>query len=136
MADLLDLAADLPAREIPAGEFLLVEGTTSGALFVLVEGPSRSAAAMPSSPWSISPANLGEISTLLGRPHRATVVAVVPTRVRVAFDGAAFLNAPMSLGTSPRDWRLEALNAYLVDIREQYAGADGQLGLREPDPRY
>jgi CRP-like cAMP-binding protein len=160
MADLLDLASDLPERVIPAGESLLVEGTTTGTLFVLVDGAVEvrrgdAVLAVVAHPGEC----LGEISALLGRPHGATVVALVPSRVRVAPDGAAFLQRPdvarhIATGLAHR---LETLNAYLVDVREQYAGAEGHLGLvhevladlasgprrdvdvgseREPDPRY
>ncbi len=161
MVDLLALTADLPVRHAAPGEALLVEGTRSGTLFVLVEGEVEVrlgdvVLAVVDEPGAC----LGEISVLLDRAHAATVVARTAVVVREAGDAQALLASDPRFGTAIATilaHRLDILNAYLADVLRQYGGGGGHLSLlhdvladlsssrptdvqtgsdREPDPLY
>ena len=161
MPDLLQLSVGLPERSFEAGEVLLAEGGDGGRLLVLVAGTVEVrkgdlVLAVVDEPGSC----LGELAALLARSHSATVTARTPTTVREAADGGGFLHdhpeAALAVATELAR-RLDALNTYLVDVRQQYDGAGGHLDVlhevladlggrrakpvelgsdREPDPLY
>lgn len=160
MADLLAVAADLPERELAAGEALLTAGDPSGSLFVLLSGAlvvrrEDADIAVIDHPGSV----VGEVALLLEREHRSTVLAVEATRVKVAEDGAAFMAAHPEVLRAVAEslaHRVDVVSGYLADIRSQYADVPGMhlvstvLGRlsenhgphpepgseREPDPEY
>ena len=115
-------------------------------------GPQASATNAPAqAPAIVQPGAPGQSST---------VVASVPSRVRVAEHGSELLrgNAEVTLLVATiLAYRLDVLNGYLADIKAQYSDTAGHLGLihevladlatskphamelgseREPDPLY
>jgi CRP/FNR family cyclic AMP-dependent transcriptional regulator len=133
MADLLELAADLPERAVEPGEASLRAGERTGAVFIVVEGENEVRRgdvllAVEDTPGIC----MGEMSMLLDQPHHATVVARTTGRVRVAADGLAFLRRDPEILVDVAKvlaHRLDLVNAYLVDLQEQYGGSAGHLGL-------
>ena len=129
MTDLVELAAHLPIVEVDEGAVVVREGDRTGALFVLESGAlsvTRDGVAIAA--ISAPGALVGEIALLVGGDHSATVAAVVPSRLRVAHDGAAFLaSSPMVtlLVATELARRLQTLVMYLADLKAQYAGLPG-----------
>ena len=135
MDGVLALCGGVPEQVFAPGEALLGQGATSGRLLVLVEGEvgvyrQGVLVVRLSQPGEI----LGELSALLGTGHTASVVALVPTRCHVIADAAtALAEHPDLLMAVARllARRLQAVTAYLVDIKRQYGGEDGHLGMMD-----
>jgi CRP-like cAMP-binding protein len=133
MADLLELSRDLPLATYPTGHVLIEEGSEPTSMFVLVSGSvtierDGVAFARGDTPGSI----FGEMSVVLQRPATATVRATSDIDVRVIDDPEAFLlerpgAALQVLRTTAS--RLDALTQYLVDVKGQFAGQEGHLGM-------
>ena len=76
---------------------------------------------------------VGEVAVLVGGDHSATVTATIPSAVRVAEDGEAFLRSSpevMLLVAREVAQRLQGLVGYVVELKVQYerrarAGGDG-----------
>jgi CRP-like cAMP-binding protein len=161
MREILEQCADLPIREMAAGEVLIEQGETPGALYVLDQGAvviERDGVpfAYVDSPGSV----LGEMSVALGRPATATVRASTPCRIRTASDAEAFLTTRSGVALAVLRVvaaRLEGLTAYLADVKRQFADRADHLGMlddvlnalvhhqppdvtpgsaRDPDPEY
>ncbi len=130
---LLDLARDLPRRELAAGESLLTEGMDPVPLFVLIEGAlevrkHETSIAVLSDPGAC----VGEMSLLLGLPASADVVAIVPTIVAVVEDAPARLaeDARIAIALARRlATRLQHMTTYLADLQHQYGDHEGGLGM-------
>lgn len=133
MREILPACADLPQREVPAGETILVEGEDAGIMLVLAEGAVEVVKGeVPVSVVDDPGAFFGEMAVLLGRPHSATVRTVEPSRFFVVTDPASFLQenpevALMLARLLAR--RLHAMTTYLADIKHQFAEYGGQLGV-------
>jgi CRP/FNR family transcriptional regulator, cyclic AMP receptor protein len=133
MSSLLALCDDLPIEDVPAGETLITEGSEPTQMYVLRTGSvvitrDDTALARIDSPGAI----LGEMSVVLGKPATATVVAESDVTVHVVGDPETFLTerpgaALAILRTTAA--RLDGLTQYLVDVKQQYAGLDGHLGM-------
>lgn len=133
MADLLELSRDLPLATFPAGHVLIEEGSEPTSMFVLVSGSvtiERDGVAFASgdTPGSI----FGEMSVVLQRAATATVRATSDIDVRIIEDPESFLlerpgAALQVLRTTAS--RLDALTQYLVDVKGQFAGQEGHLGM-------
>jgi len=133
MADLLELSTDLPLAVFPTGATLIEEGSDPTRMFILVSGSVTIERddvpfARIDTPGSI----FGEMSVVLGRPATATVRATTDVEVRVAEDPEAFLTerpgaALIVLRTTAA--RLDGLTQYLVDVKSQFAGEEGHLGM-------
>jgi CRP/FNR family transcriptional regulator, cyclic AMP receptor protein len=133
VADLLQFASDLPLVTVPAGEVLIGEGDPPTRMYVLEQGTltierDGVAFARVDHPGAI----LGEMSVLLARPASATVRAATDSQVRVVADAEAFLTerpgaALAILRTTAT--RLDGLTQYIVDVKEQFAGQEGHLGM-------
>lgn len=133
MRSILDHCTGAHPREYAAGTVLLVEGATSGRLFVLIEGRIEvlrgdTQVALVNEPGAV----FGEMSILLGVPHTATVRAASPVRVYV-FDGAEeFFRSHPEVGfhlAKLLAQRLNAATTYLVDIKRQFEGHTDHLGM-------
>lgn len=152
-------SANAPVREAGAGDVLLAEGQSSGRLYVLISGTIEvlrgdTTIVVTSTPGAI----FGEMSGLLGRPHSATVRAVVPSTLYELHDSAAFLRTHPEVAYSVARLlaqRLHAATTYLVDIKHQFQSQQDHFGMvdevldslihhqddfvagsdREPDPR-
>ncbi len=160
MTDLLTLAAHLPRIELAAGESLVTEGGSGGSVWVLVDGSLEVRKGdVPVNTITHPGALIGEMSTLTGSQHTASVVATSPVTLLHAADGAAFLEsdpAVLRLVATGLAERLAFVTTYLADLRHQYGDAPGlamvsgvlqQLAqrqapaarpgsLRDPDPDY
>ena len=133
MTDLLSLAADLPRETVRAGEVLMDEGAPPSRMLVLASGSvtverDGVAFARIDTPGAV----FGEMSAVLERPATATVRAESDVVVHVVDDPVAFLTdrpgaalAVLRMTAS----RLDGLTQYLVDVKQQFAGAEGHLGM-------
>ena len=160
MTDLLTLAAHLPRIELAAGESWVTEGGSGGSVWVLVDGRLEVRKGdVPVNTITHPGALVGEMSTLTGSQHSASVVATTDVTLLHAVDGAAFLDsdpAVLRLVATGLAERLAFVTTYLADLRHQYGDAPGlamvsgvlqQLAqrqapparpgsLRDPDPEY
>lgn len=131
--DLLDLVAASPRQTLDTGSSLLVEGTRSRALYVLVEGELEvRRRGIPVVTMADPGAIVGELGLLLDQPASADVVAAVPTTVHRIEDGDALLReSPELLWFLARVLarRLHQASTYLTDLREQFADRSETLRL-------
>ena len=133
VTDLLAQCPELPRRTVAPGDLLIEQGSPGGALLVLVAGTvavERDGAGLAQidTPGSI----LGEMSTVLARAASASVRAVTEVTVLEASDGASFLQGrPDVLMEVARTLatRLDNLTGHLVDVKRQYGGDSGHLGM-------
>jgi CRP/FNR family transcriptional regulator, cyclic AMP receptor protein len=128
MAELFEILSTLPRRDFAAGETIIAEDSTTGMLFFLIDGEVEvSKDEVPLAATSEPGSVFGEMSALLGTSHRASVRTVRPSSFYVVEDGRQFLrNHPLvSMHVSELlARRLDALNKYLVDVRQQFEGHD------------
>lgn len=133
MTDLLALTADLPTRTVAAGSALIEQGADPGAIYVLVSGSvtverDGVSFARIEAPGSV----FGEMSVVLGKPATATVRAASDLDVRVVEDPETFLVERPGIALSvlrTTATRLDGLTQYLVDVKSQFAGLEGHLGM-------
>lgn len=127
--------AAFPALDVGTGHLLIEEGVHAGKLFVLEAGAVDVVRNGVRVVTIDEPgAFVGEISALLGSPPTANVVAATASRVRVIQDaGSAIRRDPVLLHaiSSLLARRLQAVTAYLVDIKRQYAATDTHLALMD-----
>lgn len=111
---------------------MLAQGARTGLLFILVEGAVEvikdgATVATASEPGAI----FGDLSALLDGPHTATVCAVRPSKFHVVSNPHELLqqNPAVCLHLCVLlARRLDSLNKYLVDVKQQFAG-NGHLGM-------
>ncbi len=133
MSNVVDSCTDLPSTVVLAGQVVIGQGQSPGTVFVLVEGEvaiERDGVSLAriSTPGSI----FGEMSTLLQCPATATVRANLNTTFLVAHDGDAFLTSrPDIILAVARTlaMRLDNLSGYLTEVKRQFAGETGHLGM-------
>ena len=133
MRAILDYCDKAVRREVPAGVVLIKEGSTTGHLFVLVEGQLEvlrgdSVVALLAEPGAVT----GEMSLLLDRPHTATVRTAVASTLYEIEDAASFLNeqpAVALLIARLLAQRLNVATTYLADLMKQYAGHGTHLEM-------
>jgi CRP-like cAMP-binding protein len=132
MSTILDALSEYPVRHFAPGEVVIEQGTTTGLIFFLREGAVEVlkdgvTVATASEPGAI----FGDLSALLGEPHTATVRAAQACAFYIVSDSHAFLErnpyAALHL-CQLLARRLDAVNKYLVDVKQQFAGAD-HLGM-------
>jgi len=129
MRELLALSEGLPLRDVEAGHALVVEGERSGVLYVLERGALAVARAGVTIAAISTPGSLvGEVAALVGGDHTATVTATIPSAVRVAEDGEAFLRSSPEItflvaGEVAR--RLQGLVAYVAELKVQMSDGPG-----------
>ncbi|HEY5743122.1 MAG TPA: cyclic nucleotide-binding domain-containing protein [Terrimicrobiaceae bacterium] len=128
MTALFEILDVLPRRNFEAGETIITQDSTTGMLFFLIEGEVEIYKDdVPLAATSEPGAVFGEMSALLGTSHRASVRAVTSCLFYVVEDGRPFLesNPLVSMHVSEvLARRLDALNKYLVDVRQQFEGHD------------
>ena len=160
MNDMLTFTKDLPEVTFAAGEVVLREGDSAGAIWVLVSGSLSVVKGgivvnLITQPGAV----VGEVSVLLDTAYGATVEATEPVVMRHAADGLALLASSPAVTTLVAMGLAERLNfitTYLVDLRHQYGDAPGlsmipdvlrelsqrqrplaKVGsARDPDPEY
>jgi CRP/FNR family transcriptional regulator, cyclic AMP receptor protein len=135
MDEVLMLCDGLPRRELATGEQLITQGEHGTQMFVLVTGSvaihrDGSALTRVGEPGAF----LGEMSAVLSRPAGADVIALEPSVVVVIDQAAsALVDSPALLLAVARllARRLDAVNSYLADLKHQYAGTAGHLGMMD-----
>ncbi len=133
VTDLLALCEDLPVRRLTAGELLIEEAGRPARLFVLESGAvtverDGTAFARIDSPGAV----FGELSFVLAQPATASVRAQDEVVVRVVEDPEAFLTERPGAALAVLRMtaaRLDGLTRYLVDVKQQFSGLSGHLGL-------
>lgn len=123
----------LPEASFPAGSELIAEGAPGGRLLVLVDGAvtvlrGKVEVASVDEPGAI----FGEMSLLLGVPNTATVTTARDSQFIVIEDGAAFMreNPDVTLHVCRMlALRVNLLSGYLADLKTQFAGDEGHLGM-------
>ncbi len=133
MTDLLALSADLPVQHLAVGEVLIEEGTRPARLLVLRSGAvtverDGTPVARIDSPGAV----FGELSFVLGQPATATVRAAEDVAVHVVADPEGFLTERPGAALAVLRMtaaRLDGLTQYLVDVKQQFSGLSGHLGL-------
>ncbi len=132
MSAILELLTNHPPLYFGAGEVIIKQGSPAGPMWVLLGGAvevlrDHVRVAKASEPGLV----FGEMSVLLHVPHTATVRTISPSSFAVIEDPQAFLanSAPASLHVARLlAHRLDALNKYLIDVKQQYEGHD-HLGM-------
>jgi CRP/FNR family cyclic AMP-dependent transcriptional regulator len=129
----LELAGSLPRRPLAAGEILLTEGETLGALFILLEGALRIEKLGKHIATIVDPgACVGELSLLLDVPATADVVASEASVVAVVDDAKRLLTDHPNLALGLAQLlaaRVQHMTTYLADLQQQYADHEGGLGM-------
>jgi sulfate permease, SulP family len=132
-SDILTLTADMPVRRLLPGDVLFDRGEGGTSIAVLIDGELHveldgARLSEITTPGAI----VGEIAALLGTARTATVVARTDSTVRVVGEpDVLFADHPEIALEMARQLagRLQRLLAYLGDLREQYAEADGHLSV-------
>ena len=133
MRAVLDYCSGAVQRTVSAGTLILHEGSTTGHLFVLIEGrlevvKGDTVVATITEPGAV----LGEMSVLLDTPHTATVRAASDSAIYEIDDAASFLRAQPAVAiliARMLAQRLNVANTYLADIKRQYAGHGNHLEM-------
>jgi CRP/FNR family cyclic AMP-dependent transcriptional regulator len=131
--NLLDLCAGLPTASYPGGALLMAEGDMPGTILVLQSGSvTVERDGVPFARIDTPGSVFGEMSAVLGKPATATVRASAETVVAVIDDPEGFLRqqpgaalAVLRMTAS----RLDGLTQYLVDVKQQFVGLEGHLGM-------
>lgn len=132
MSDLLSELREQPLCHFDVGDTVIAEGASTGLLYFLVEGVVEVTKNGVSVTRTNEPgAVFGDLSALLGVPHTAEVKTLEPSRFRVVEDPIRLLesNPAISLHLCRLlARRLDGVNRYLVDLKQQFEGHD-HLGL-------
>jgi len=128
MVQLFEILRAHPERHFGAGETIIAQDSTTGKLFFLIDGEvevykDEVPIATTAEPGSV----FGEMSALLGTSHRASVRTVTPSSFYVVEDGRQFLETHPVVSMHVSEIlarRLDSLNKYLVDVRQQFEGHD------------
>jgi CRP-like cAMP-binding protein len=133
LASIGDICHGLPVAAFAPGEDLLVEGESSGRLYVMVEGVVEVVkGGFQVNLVSDADAIFGDMSALLGLPHTATVRAVAPSRLYVIDGAEDFLRANQDIAFELAKLlahRLHGVTSYLVDIKRQFEHHQDHLGM-------
>jgi len=133
VTDLLGFAADLPLVTVAPSETLIEEGAHPGRMYVLQQGAVViEHDGVPFARIDTPGAVFGEMAWVLEKPATATVRAVGEVEVRVVEDPKVFFtDAPGAALTVLRTTasRLDGLTQYLVDVKQQFGGEEGHLGM-------
>ena len=129
---MLQLIAGHKVQNFAPGQVVLEQGGASGRLLVLIAGEVEILrddvrVAKAATPGAV----FGEMSVLLESPFTATVRALQPSSFAVIDEPQQFLGASAAASFHVAKLlagRLDALNKYLVDVKQQYEGHD-HLGM-------
>lgn len=125
--------SELPAVSFGKGEVFLSEGFEGSAIFFLESGSVEVRKnGVVITKVREKGAMFGEMSVLLGCPLTATVCASSDVTCRVATEPMAFLTAHpdvMIYIARILARRLESLNRYLVDVKQQLRDQEGHVGM-------
>ena len=133
MRAILNYCTGGTARDVSAGTFVIHEGSTTGHLYVLIEGRLEVVKGDTVVASIVEPgAVVGEMSVLLDKPHTATVRAAADSTIYEFGDAASFLRdqpAVALLIARLLAQRLNVATTYLADIMHQYAGHGDHLAM-------
>lgn len=129
---ILKSLAGREVRRIEPGELVIREGERTDRLYFLIEGSVEVLKdgvkiANVSQPGAV----FGEMAVLLGCEHAATVRCVRPSAFHIVENPREFLMASPTMCLHVSEVlarRLESLNQYLVDVKQQFEGHD-HLGM-------
>jgi CRP/FNR family transcriptional regulator, cyclic AMP receptor protein len=125
---MLQLIAGHKVQNFAPGDIILEQGGASGHLMVLIQGEveilrDNVRVAKSSAPGAV----FGEMSVLLETAHTATVRALKPSSLAIIKNPRQFLGSSADASLHVAKLlanRLDALNKYLVDVKQQYDGHD------------
>ena len=133
MRAVLDYCSGALQRNVSAGTLILHEGSTTGHLFVLIEGKLEVVKGETVVASIVEPgAVVGEMSVLLDLPHTATVRAASNSTIYEFSDAGSFLRdqpAVALLIARLLAQRLNVATTYLADVMHQYAGHGDHLAM-------
>jgi CRP/FNR family cyclic AMP-dependent transcriptional regulator len=133
MRAVLDYCSGALQRNVSAGTLILHEGSTTGHLFVLIEGKLEVVKGDTVVASIVEPgAVVGEMSVLLDQPHTATVRAASNSTIYEFSDAGSFLRdqpAVDLLIARLLAQRLNVATTYLADVMHQYAGHGDHLAM-------
>jgi len=132
MPSILELIHGGDVRHFDAGQVVIEQGERTELLFFLIEGAVEVVkdgvqVATASQPGAV----FGEISALLGGNHTATVRALKPCTFHVVQNPRDFLESSPIVCLHVCELvarRLDAVNKYLVDVKQQFQGNE-HLGM-------
>ncbi len=123
----------LPPLHIPAGGTVITEGRPLAGIYFLESGEAEVMKGGVLIAEVFEPgAVFGDMAFLLGTPPTATVRALTPCVFRHVVDPAAFFAAQPAAAlhmAAILARRLDSLNRYLVDIKNQFKGRSDHLGM-------
>jgi len=128
MSAMLQLIAGHKVKDFAPGDVVMEQGSASGSLLVLIKGEveilrDNIRVAKASLPGAV----FGEMSVLLDSAHSATVRALKPSSFAIIENPRQFLGSSADASFHVAKLlaqRLDALNKYLVDVKQQYDGHD------------
>ena len=132
MLAILQLIAGHKVKHFAVGDVVIEQGTASGPLLVLIEGEVEVLRDNVRLAKASEPGNVfGEMSVLLGGHHHVTIRALKPCSFAIIENPCEFLTSSPEASLHVARLlaaRLNALNKYLVDVKQQYEGHD-HLGM-------
>ena len=133
MDGLPEAIESLPSRTFATGEVLMDEGTAESGLLFLMSGTVEvRKEGVVITRVRERGAMFGEMSVFLGSPRTATVLAATDVDCHIAEHPREFLKAnPEVMFYVGRvlAQRLDALNRYLVDVKQQLRDQEGHVGM-------
>jgi CRP-like cAMP-binding protein len=130
---MLARCTELPLRTIAPGGVLIEEGAAPGPMYVLRSGAvTVERDGTPFARIDHPGAVFAEMSWVLDKPATATVRAATEVTVHVMNDPRAFLTEHPEVAVDilrTTAARLDGLTQYLVDVKQQFAGLDGHIGM-------
>src|SRR5882757_5313279 len=128
MGTILELIRDREVRSFESGAIVIQQGEKTNRLYFLIDGEVEVLkddvrVAVAADPGVV----FGEISILLGGAHTATVRAVRNSSFYVVENPVEFLKASPAVCLHVCELlarRLDSLNKYLVDVKQQFESHD------------
>src|SRR5271170_6764168 len=128
MSAILKLIAGHRIENFDVGGIIFEQGTAGGSMFVLIEGEievlfNKVRVAKISEPGAV----FGEMHVLLGGPHHVTIRTMKPSSFAIIENPSQFLASSAEASLCVAEMlaaRLNTLNKYLVDVKQQYEGHD------------
>lgn len=132
MSEILELVSHHEVRRFAVGETVIEQGSSSGVLYVMIQGEvevlrDEIRVAKSAQPGAV----FGEMSVLLKTPHTATVRTLAASSFAIVDRPLEFLRSSALASFCLAEMlasRLDALNRYLTDVKRQYEGHD-HLGM-------
>jgi CRP/FNR family transcriptional regulator, cyclic AMP receptor protein len=132
MSAILKLIAGHRIENFDAGGVVIEQGATGGPMFVIIQGEievlrDNVRVAKISEPGAV----FGEMHVLSGCPHSATIRTLKPSSFAIIEDPRQFLASSAEASLYVAELlavRLNTMNKYLVDVKQQYEGHD-HLGM-------